>query len=38
MEYFKKMKGVTVSPPGVGTVEIIWSWIGAFLGIGASPS
>ncbi|MFO7556947.1 MAG: HPP family protein [Desulfobacterales bacterium] len=33
MEYFKKMKGTTKSPPGVGFSEIIWSWIGAFLGI-----
>ncbi|RLB84652.1 MAG: HPP family protein [Deltaproteobacteria bacterium] len=33
MEYFKKMAGTTKSPPGVGFVEIVWSWIGAFLGI-----
>jgi CBS-domain-containing membrane protein len=33
MEYFKKMKGTTRSPPGVGLSEIIWSWIGAFWGI-----
>jgi len=33
MEYFKKMKGTTKSPPAVGISEIIWSWIGAFLGI-----
>jgi len=33
MAYFKKMKGATKSPPAVGTVEILWSWIGAFLGI-----
>jgi CBS-domain-containing membrane protein len=33
MEYFKKMMGTTKSPPGVGFVEIVWSWIGAFLGI-----
>ncbi|MFZ0483050.1 MAG: HPP family protein [Desulfobacterales bacterium] len=33
MEYFKKMKGTTKSPPGVGLSEIIWSWIGAFWGI-----
>jgi len=31
--YVKKMKGTTKSPPSVGLVEIIWSWIGAFLGI-----
>jgi len=33
MEYFKKMKGTTKSPPSVGLSEIIWSWIGAFWGI-----
>ncbi len=33
MEYFKKMKGDTKSPPAVGIFEIIWSWIGSFLGI-----
>jgi len=35
MEYLRKMKGTTKSPPGVGLSEIIWSWIGAFLGIAA---
>ena len=33
MKYFKKMRGTTKSPPGVGLSEIIWSWIGAFWGI-----
>jgi CBS-domain-containing membrane protein len=33
MEYFKKMKGTTKSPPAVSFSEIIWSWIGAFWGI-----
>lgn len=33
MDYFKKMKGTTKSPPGVSLAEIAWSWIGAFLGI-----
>jgi len=33
MKYFSKMKGTTKSPPAVGLSEIIWSWIGAFLGI-----
>lgn len=33
MDYIKKMKGTTKSPPGVGLYEIILSWIGAFLGI-----
>ena len=33
-EYFKKMKGSTKgSPPRVSNEEILWSWIGAFLGI-----
>ena len=34
-DYFKKMKGNTKSPPRVGFVEIVWSWIGAFFGIAA---
>jgi len=33
MNYFKKMRGTTKSPPAVGLSEIIWSWIGAFLGM-----
>ncbi len=34
--YFKKMRGSTHgSPPRVSNTEIIWSWIGAFLGIAA---
>lgn len=33
--YFNKMLGTTKSPPGVNLSEIIWSWIGAFLGISA---
>ncbi|MDA8433891.1 MAG: HPP family protein [Nitrospiraceae bacterium] len=33
-DYFAKMKGTTKSPPCVGASEIVWSWIGAFLGIG----
>ncbi len=32
--YFGKMSGVSKSPPGVSLVEILWSWIGAFCGIG----
>jgi len=35
MEYFRKMKGTTKSPPAVSFSEIIWSWIGAFFGIAA---
>jgi CBS-domain-containing membrane protein len=33
VEYFRKMRGTTQSPPRVGNVEIAWSWVGAFLGI-----
>lgn len=34
--YFEKMRGSTRgSPPRVSTSEILWSWLGAFLGIGA---
>lgn len=33
--YLRKMQGMTKSPPRVSLSEIIWSWIGAFLGIGA---
>jgi CBS-domain-containing membrane protein len=33
MNYLKKMKGHTQSPPRIGIVEILWSWIGGFLGI-----
>ncbi len=35
MNYFKKMKGTTKSPPLVSLTEIFWAWIGAFLGIAA---
>jgi CBS-domain-containing membrane protein len=35
MNYFAKMKGTTKSPPGIGIVEIVWSWLGAFIGIAA---
>ncbi len=33
MNYFRKMRGTTTSPPRVSLVEIGWSWLGAFLGI-----
>ena len=33
--YFRKMAGTTQSPPRAGLAEILWSWLGAFLGIGA---
>jgi CBS-domain-containing membrane protein len=35
MEYLRKMKGHTQSPPRVNFGEIGWSWVGAMLGIGA---
>ena len=31
--YFAKMKGGAASPPGVGAGELLWSWIGASIGI-----
>ena len=31
--YFRKMAGTTQSPPRVGLGEIIWSWLGGFMGI-----
>jgi CBS-domain-containing membrane protein len=34
-EYFSKMKGTAKSPPGVGAGELLWSWIGSVIGIGA---
>ena len=35
-EYFEKMSGSTRgSPPRVSNEEIVWSWIGSFLGIAA---
>jgi len=33
--YFKKMHGETKSPPRVKIPEVVWSWIGSFLGIAA---
>ncbi len=33
-KYLSKMKGGAKSPPGVGVSELIWSWMGAALGIG----
>ena len=32
-DYFNKMRGTTKSPPAVNLSEVMWSWIGAFLGI-----
>jgi CBS-domain-containing membrane protein len=34
-EYLSKMKGGTKGPPAVGAGELLWSWIGSALGIGA---
>ncbi|UCF86938.1 MAG: HPP family protein [Nitrospiraceae bacterium] len=34
-DYLKKMRGSSKSPPMVSLFEVIWSWIGAFLGIAA---
>lgn len=33
-EYFSKMKGGAKSPPRVGLVEVLWSWLGSAIGIG----
>ena len=33
MDYFKKMRGTTKSPPRVSLTETAWSWVGSFLGI-----
>jgi CBS-domain-containing membrane protein len=33
--YFRKMGGTTQSPPRVSLPEMLWSWLGAFVGIGA---
>jgi CBS-domain-containing membrane protein len=33
MNYFRKMRGTTTSPPRVSLSEIFWSWLGAFAGI-----
>ena len=32
-DYFAKMRGISNSPPPVNLSEIVWSWLGAFLGI-----
>ena len=34
-DYLSKMSGTTKSPPMISFSEIVWSWIGAFLGIAA---
>ncbi len=35
LEYLRKMKGTTQSPPRVKLSEIVWSWVGSLLGIAA---
>jgi len=35
MNYLKKMKGGGQSPPRVRLPEVLWSWIGSFLGLAA---
>jgi len=35
IDYLQKMKGNGQSPPKVGALEVLWSWIGSFLGIAA---
>jgi CBS-domain-containing membrane protein len=35
MKFLYKMRGTTTSPPMVRIPEVIWSWIGSFLGIAA---
>ncbi|KUG27375.1 membrane protein, hpp family [hydrocarbon metagenome] len=35
MDYFRKMRGTTQSPPRVGAGEVAWSFVGAFAGISA---
>lgn len=36
--FFRKMTGLTQSPPRVGLAEVFWSWLGSFLGIAAVAS
>ena len=33
--FFRKMTGITQSPPKVSGAEVFWSWLGSFLGIAA---
>ena len=35
MNYFNKMKGGGQSPPRVRLTEVLWSWLGSFLGLAA---
>jgi CBS-domain-containing membrane protein len=34
MNLFRKMRATTQSPPMVTMIEVVWSWVGAFIGIG----
>jgi CBS-domain-containing membrane protein len=38
MNYLQKMKGGGQSPPRVGLPEVLWSWLGSFLGLAAVSS
>jgi len=33
MSFLAKMRGTTQSPPRVSVIEMLWSWLGSFLGI-----
>jgi CBS-domain-containing membrane protein len=33
-EYFSKMRGGAKIPPGVPPIEVLWSWVGAVIGVG----
>jgi CBS-domain-containing membrane protein len=35
MNYFQKMRGGGQSPPKVSLAEVLWSWLGSFLGLAA---
>jgi CBS-domain-containing membrane protein len=35
MSYLQKMRGAGQSPPRVGSLEVLWSWLGAGLSVGA---
>lgn len=35
MTFLQKMKGHSQSPPMVSLLEVLWSWIGSFIGIAA---
>ena len=38
LNYVKKMRGGHKSPPKVNLLEILWAWIGSFIGIGVIAS